>query len=257
VRLAEEHDPRQPLFLFVAFTAPHLPLQAPEECFEEAAPAPALARAVYSAMVTCMDEAIGRILRAFQRGGYGRNTLVLFASDNGSTFLGGGSNAPLRGGKGSLYEGGVRVPAVLAWPGRLRGGRVYPHPLHAVDVHATLLRLAGATPEPSLPADGVDAWEGLRRGEPVRSELLHNISPFGSALRLGTWKLVSNPSRYELYHVALDPLESTDLAPQLPDRVGELKARLDEYRRQALPPQPWQPQLPPGYEVPEVWGPRD
>ena len=133
-------------------------------------------------MVTCMDDAIGRIVRALQERGLQSNTLIIFCSDNGGVNSA-GSNGLLRGQKGQLYEGGIRVPSVALWPGVIKAGAVVKKPLHIVDMYPTLLKLAGAKLEQPLPIDGKDAWPTITDGKPSpHEEILHNITAATGAI---------------------------------------------------------------------------
>ncbi|MFO1053992.1 MAG: arylsulfatase [Planctomycetota bacterium] len=261
------HDPARPLFLYVPFNAPHSPMEAPKEWIEEYAQIEDRQRRTYAAMVACLDAAVGRILAALDEHGYARDkTLVLFLSDNGG-IVRFGSNGPLRGEKGQLYEGGVRVPAIVSWPGHLKEGSVVDEPLHMVDVYPTLLRLAGAKLEQPLPLDGRDAWATITSGAASPHDvILLNVTPWSGALRKGRWKLVQNgaaeanathgPKRetWELFDLATDPGETADVADGHADVVEELRARLEELRAAAVAPHIVPNQAPEGFETPKVWG---
>jgi arylsulfatase A-like enzyme len=170
----------------------------------------------------------------------------VFLSDNGGPT--GRDNAsindPLRAGKGTLYEGGVRVPAFAVWPGRLKAGSIVNEMFHMTDWYSTLLALAGAKAEQRLPVDGKDVWASIADGKPSpREELLHNVEPTRGALRKGPWKIVvharmpvESAAGAELYNIAEDPNEKTDLASRYPDKVKELLGRLNAYAREAVPP---------------------
>ena len=221
-----------------------------------------------------MDDGIGRIVKALDERGMRDKTLIVFSSDNGGPLNLGATNGPLRAGKGTLYEGGVRVVAFANWPGVLKAGSVVNEPLHMVDWYPTLLGLAGASRGQSLPLDGRDAWGTIAKGQPSpRDEILHNVTPTSGAIRLGQWKLVVRsgadggtgevPRRtgrnarpqgqqVELFHLATDPGEKQNRAETEPDKVRELKARLDAYSAMAVPPRN-KPQ-PKDFQVPKVWG---
>src|SRR5690606_12282681 len=124
-------------------------------------------RRMYSGMVAAMDEGIGQIVEALERKGMRENTLIVFCSDNGGARPGTmADNGSLRGEKGTLYEGGVRVPALVNWPGKIRSGSVVTEPFHIVDWYPTLLTLAGGKLEQPLPLDGMDVWPMIAGGAP-------------------------------------------------------------------------------------------
>jgi arylsulfatase A-like enzyme len=248
-RIVREHDVSRPLFLYVPFNATHSPLQAPSEFVERTASIADRDRRLKAAMTACLDEEIGALAAEIERKGIAEKTLFIFTSDNGGPIgRGQGSdNAPLRAGKATLYEGGVRVSAFARWPGRIPAGSVSNELLHAVDWYPTLLRLAGARAEQKLPLDGRDAWTTIAEGAPSpRDEILHNVEPTRGALRKGPWKLVVQgklpaddadaPRKVELFDVVEDPGEKSDLAAARPGKVRELLARLNELAREAVPP---------------------
>lgn len=164
VRFVEGNkDADRPFFLYLAFTAPHTPYQAPEEYVERFRDIPDPTRRTYAAMISCLDDQVGRVVEALERTGQRDRTLILFHSDNG----------PLRGGKGQIYEGGTRVPAFANWPGQIPPGTVVTTPIHIVDILPTLASLAGASTEKCLPLDGLDVSPALLRGEPsARTEVV-------------------------------------------------------------------------------------
>jgi arylsulfatase A-like enzyme len=203
------------------------------------------------------------------------NTIIIFSSDNGGPVALGATNGLLRGGKGSLYEGGVRAAAFAAWPGRIKGAIDVTEPLHIVDWYPTLIGRAGGSLEQKLPIDGKDIWDVLtKNAKSPHEDILFNVSPNGGALRKGDWKLVLNgntrddpdgkaepkkgkkgPLLVELFNLANDPFEKTNLAEREPERVRELRGRLDAYARQAAPPKA-APKAN-DFKSPKVWGERD
>lgn len=281
VRLVDGHDPHRPLFLYVPFNAVHSPLQVPEEYmkpYERLRPR----RRAYAGMVAAMDEAVGQIVAAFERKALMQDTLIVFCSDNGGPSPGViTSNGPFRAGKGTLYEGGVRVAAFASWQGKIKPGSVVQEPLHMVDWYPTLLKLAGAPLAQRLPLDGRDAWATIAQGQrSPHEEILHNAAPSSGAIRVGNWKLVINGSHgtaegraagatrksnprseaeadergdfIELFNIAHDPYEKDNQAANLPEKAKELLARYETLARQAMPPKT-RPQ-PPGFQSPRVWG---
>ena len=180
-------------------------------------------------------------------------TLIVFSSDNGgprsaqftgeidmSASLIPSDNGPWRDGKGTLYEGGTRVVALANWPGHIEAGSVVKEPVHIVDMCPTLAGLAGATLAASKPLDGMDVWPTIAEGRPSpRSEIVYNVGPFFAAVRQGDWKLVwktTLPSSLELFDIARDPSETTNLAAEQPQKVADLQRRIEELARESAEP---------------------
>jgi arylsulfatase A-like enzyme len=199
-------------------------------------------------MITELDTQVGRIVAALEKKGIRDNTLIFFASDNGGKLAGSvsapgtgasktppASNGAFRDGKASLYEGGVRVPAIMNWPGRLKPG-VTNEPLHLVDLMPTFLNLAGDTGNSGLPFDGKDVWSTFADGKSSPHEdILINAEFFRGAIRKGQWKLVklaTFPGKTELFDISKDPGEKINLADQFPEVVAELEALLVAYARE-------------------------
>ncbi|RWN33508.1 MAG: sulfatase [Mesorhizobium sp.] len=251
-RVVEQHDPASPLFLYLAFTAPHTPFQAPQEYLDRFKQIEDENRRTYAAMISVLDDGIGKVVAALEKSGIRDNTIIVFHSDNGgvknSMFAGdtkvGGElpadNGPYRDGKGTLYEGGTRVAALANWPGRIKPG-VIDGMIHVVDMYPTLAGLAGAGLDKNKPMDGMDVWATVSEGKPSpRNELVYNIDPMAGAVRRGDWKLVwkaSLPQKIELFNLAEDKSETTDLAEQNPEKVAELQARITELAAEMAPPQ--------------------
>jgi len=208
----------QPFLLYVAFNAVHAPPQATAADvarFERIADPK---RRTYAAMVASMDDAVGVLLAKLAETGLDEHTLVFFLSDNGGPPREtGASNAPLRGRKGQLYEGGIRVPFLLRWKGRVRAGQVREGPVISLDVAATALAAAGL----GVP-DGLDGIDLLKDERPSRAALFWRYGD-QSAVRAGEWKLVVREGREELYHLGRDAGERHDLAAAEPERVRALR----------------------------------
>jgi arylsulfatase A-like enzyme len=241
-RLIRERDGERPLFLYVPFTAPHGPFKLPQGFRKGYEDVQDEDLRDYYRMITHLDDAIGRVLAVLDEEGLREDTLVVFASDNGGQKeVGPPANRPLRGQKGTVYEGGVRVPAIVSWPGRVEPGLVIEEPLHVVDLFPTLAGLAGASLEETLPLDGRDVWPVLAEGATgVREDLLINSNHAVGAVRAGRWKLVSwrkqgIANRRQLFDLAADPAEEEDLSRQHPGEVARLEAILARYDRGSLP----------------------
>jgi arylsulfatase B len=272
-RFVEESPIDKPFFLYVPFNAPHLPLQAKEQDIAKYAFIADKKKRIYAAMVDSMDQAIGNILKAIDAKGIADNTFILFFSDNGAIGL--GDNGPWRSGKGSVYEGGVRVPAVVRWPAGITGGRSVDAMMGYIDVYPTIKRIAGvADPEPK-PLDGRDMLDVIRgKAQSPKRDWFSYIAQ-GSADKTaicdGTWKLVvlggsvldvtldqsgrptsSKPS-IELFCLDRDPGEQTDLAAEHPDVVAQLLKRLKDFRRLKIDGVPDYRQGREGFKAPKDW----
>lgn len=241
VRVVERQKPDRPFFLYLAFNAPHSPLQAPESHLAQYSQIANKKRRTYAAMVSCLDDQVGRLVKALEERGLRNKTLILFSSDNGGPPNLGATNTPLRGGKHTLYQGGVQVAAFANWPGKIEAGVRREGLLHMVDWYPTLLGLAGAPVTSAGPLDGMDIWAAVSRGAPSpRKELLVNLEDHRGAVRSGDWKLVVHEREQggpniELFNLAADPSEERNLAAQHPERVAELQKRLEHYRRGSVP----------------------
>jgi arylsulfatase A-like enzyme len=245
--IKSKHD--RPFFLYVTYSVPHHPLDEPQEWtskYESRIQEPS--RRWFAASVTHMDHGIGRIVEAIDRQGLRKNTLIVFMSDNGGqkawsskeeykgrygdrphTVL--GNNRPLRGWKGGVYEGGIRVPALASWPGVLRA-RELDTPVHIVDWMPTLCTLTGCSPSRDLAWDGSNIWPVIH-GDAVLDQprSFYWKTPDYSSVRRGAWKLIVRKDEREvqLYDLKADPYETEDVALQHPERVSELKGLLREY----------------------------
>lgn len=241
VRFVSEHADR-PFFLYVPFNAPHSPLEAPEDVRAKFANIAKDERRTYAAMVAKLDEAVGRILDELTARGLDERTLVIFVSDNGGASVeNAASNAPWRGEKPALYEGGVRVPFLARWKGRFRAGVVEPRMVSLLDVTPTVLAAAGAAPperasEPR-PLDGVDLGPLLSGDSKGRAhDALFWRLGGEAAARVGDLKLVRRGTAYELYDLAEDPGEKRDLAKRKPQDVAKLSAALEAWERGMVAP---------------------
>jgi len=234
----------RPWFLYLGFNAPHSAssfapdtpggrrfsgVQAPERYV-----APYVAQGVpealarYYGAVTCMDESIGEILASLRERGVERDTLVIFLSDNGGG--GNGGNAPLRGQKGTLWEGGLRVPFVARWPARLPAGKVSEEFLTTLELLPTIVSACGAQPPSGVKLDGFDLLPVLRGEKPSpRSEMFWQRRG-DKAARVGRFKWVESPKGGGLFDLAADLGETKDLSQELPDVLSKLKARFAAWR---------------------------
>lgn len=242
----------KPFFLYVPFTAVHLPIREPDEWL---ARVPEAIRGdvprQYAAAILHLDDAVGRIVDAVENAGKSANTLIVFTSDNGGSTAENndtkypddqcpngklpGNNLPLRGKKGDLYEGGTRVPTIACWPGTIAAGSAIDTPIHIVDWMPTICALAGVDVDPdSLNWDGTNITP-LLMGDgslPERSLYSAGTQFRSQALRRGDWKLIvyagkeQVAQRVELFDIGNDPNERTNLADSSKDKAEELRALL-------------------------------
>ena len=214
-------------------------------------------------MVEAMDTAVGKVLKKLDELGIAESTAVFFMSDNGGLSTSEGSptsNLPLRGGKGWVYEGGIREPLLVRWPGVTRPGGTCDVPVVSMDFYPTILEIAGAPPAPKQHLDGVSLAPLLRGGTKLDRDALYWHYPHysnqggfpGGAIRMGDWKLTERyeDGRVHLFNLADDLGERKDLAEKHPDRVAAMRKKLHAWYQQvdakflrAKPggPKPWRP----------------
>ena len=293
-RYIRERDRSKPFFLYLPFLAPHTPLDAPQHLQDKYAdidtdlpPARSVqtdgtrtisklllrdsARPMYAAVVDAMDQAIGRVLETLDEEGISDNTIVLFFSDNGGAAYshGGANNAPLRGGKGEVFEGGIRVVSLLRWPDQLEGGGKMDQIMTVMDVFPTLMDAAGLMPGTHLSWDGASLWPAIRDGRraPRQNDVFFaSETPiyghFNLTLFNEDWKLVQEIQQDQitttvtnhLFNIAEDPNEYNNLASVHPDVAASMAERIRNWRalhpihgtRSYLVP-------PPGWRAPKDW----
>jgi len=246
----------QPFFLYLPHFAVHVPHQAKPELIERFEKKPGSGghdSPVYAAMIASVDESVGRVLAKLDELKLAESTLVIFSSDNGGVggyeelgWKGITNNAPLRGGKGMLYEGGVRVPFIVRWPGVVRPGTTCDELTAHIDFYPTLLEVAGA-PRPPQVLDGVSLVPLLKDPKVrLRREAFYvhfpgylegqkqwRTTPVGT-IHQGDWKLLEffESGRLELYDLREDPREKNDLAAKMPEKAKELRTRLSVWRKE-------------------------
>ena len=261
----------KPFFLYVPFNAPHNPMQAKAADLAKYAKVKPQNRRIYSAMVDSMDQAIGVVLAALEQKKVADNTFVLFFSDNGA--ISWGDNKPWRSGKGSVYEGGVRTPALARWPaGGLSGGRKVDGMMGMIDVYPTLKRLAGVASEDPNRLDGIDVLDVMRgkKKAPVRDwfSYIAQGRPDQTAVCDDTWKLVvtqgsvldvmleedgGKTPKVELFRLDRDPSESKNLLKERPDVAAAMLKRLQDFRRLKIDGIPNFLEGKKGFEAPKDW----
>lgn len=268
VKEIQSLDALQPFLISFQFYTPHTPIQATAgkiAHFAAKSPSPTHSHATYAAMISHLDDAVGKLLDALEERGLLDNTMVVFTSDNGGihNFS---SQVPLRGEKGSYYEGGIRVPLVIHWPGHIAPGTRSSIPVTNLDFFPTFLEIAGVPLPEGHPLDG-DTLVPLLKGTgtlaanrelvwhfPIylqdypgdsdsgQRDLLFRTRP-GSIIRVGAWKLHEyfEDGGLELYHLNADPGERRNLAELRPEKTDELHQRLKNWRERLNAPIPTEP----------------
>jgi arylsulfatase A-like enzyme len=231
----------KPWFLYVPFNAQHAPLQATQKYLDRFQQIEEGPRRTFAAMMSAMDDAVGKILDKVRAMGQEENTLIFFLSDNGGpTKQTTSRNDPLRGFKSTTWEGGVRVPFCAQWKGKLPAGKTYDSPVIQLDILPTALAAAGVAVQPEWKLDGVDLLPyltGDKTGKP--HETLYWRFGQQWAIRHGDWKLVAGNGGDldgELFNLAEDISESNNLAAESPDKVRELKKLWDQWNAEQAPP---------------------
>jgi arylsulfatase A-like enzyme len=239
-----------PFFLYVPFNAPHYAkawdnengaflntLQAPQAIQDRFSHIRDEKRRLYAAMVYCLDQAVGKILSAIQALGLEENTMVFFISDNGADPNYGGSNRPFRGKKSTYFEGGIRVPALIKYPGRIPKSSLCSQAASTLDILPTLSSMLHFS-LPAQPQDGIDISQALFEGTVRDRELFYDDRIWGRVLRQGRWKWQmlgkegATPAEDGLFDMETDALEENNLKDVYPDRYEAMRKRHEELRRE-------------------------
>ena len=231
----------RPFFLYLAYNAPHTPFQATEADFAAVAAIKDQRARVYAAMIRALDRGVGEVMATLKSQGLDDNTLVIFTNDNGGAWYAGlpTINKPYRGWKGTFFEGGIRVPMFVRWPGTIRAGQKISMPTMHVDVLPTLAAAAGAPLPRDRVVDGMNLLPPLTgKATPPARRVFFWRSGTYEAIRDGDWKLQvsDNPRRTWLFDLASDPTEHADLAATRPDIVQRLRAEMAAHDRQLAKP---------------------
>jgi arylsulfatase A-like enzyme len=240
--------PGSPFFLYLAYGSPHYPMIAPKKYVDRFPASMDRDRRMHAAMLAAIDDGIGELLQALRARGLDRNTVVFFQSDNGATQetradhagrpYRGGSNAPFRRYKAGLFEGGIRMPALMRWPGRIPAGTVVREPGAAMDIMPTFLKWAGAAVPQGL--DGLDVGGTIARGAKSPHDAIFWRYLNQGAVRRGDWKLLVNPpsvpgdsvaEKVWLSNLREDPGEKRNLASERPEIARDLQDRLAAWEK--------------------------
>jgi len=232
----------QPFFLLLAYNAPHDPLEATENYLSRFPKILGLHRRTYAAMVSAVDDGVGRVLAEVRMEGLEQHTMVVYLAGCGGALEANSSdNYPLRGSRDDAWEGSWRVPFAMQWPGHLPKGIAYDQPVLSLDIFATITALAKAPLNPEVPIDGVNLFPyltGLNAGAPHDAIYLRMPGRGAVAVRSGDYKLIvpATGAPAELFNVTSDPAESKDLAALQPGVLKELEAKRAVWTRQMMSP---------------------
>jgi arylsulfatase A-like enzyme len=235
-----EKNKAKPFFLYLPFNAVHGPLEASQKYLSRFGAIQNPRRRTFAAMMSAMDDAVGRVLETLRKAQIEEDTLIFFLGDNGGpTPQTTSSNAPLRGYKAQVWEGGIRVPFMIQWKGRLPAKKVFSAPVASLDIVPTVLAAVGKPARPDDKFDGTNLLPYLTGEKPGRPhDVLYWRFHTKQAIRSGDWKLVKEQrqTRWELYNLADDIGESKDLAGRMPEKVKELDKAWQEWNAQLQSP---------------------
>jgi arylsulfatase A-like enzyme len=216
--------------LYLAYNAPHAPLQATEKYLSRFPHIADEERRTYAAMVSCVDDGVGRVMESLRRNNVEEDTIVVFLSDNGGALTKNASdNGSLRGAKSDLFEGGIRVPFAMQWKSIIPAGQIYSHPVISLDIMGTITALAGVKIAEDRPLDGVNLLPyltGENKEAPHDQLFWRKWEQQGMCIRDGDTKLVANTQRhknsYQLFNVENDLSETKNLRKQNPEKSQQL-----------------------------------
>lgn len=235
-----ERNRTNPFFLYLAYNAPHSPLQAPDQYLSRFNHIADSKRRIYAAMVSAIDDGVGRLLDKLKETGQDKNTLLFFLSDNGGPLDNGSSNHPLSGKKGNLYEGGIRVPFAMQWPGVIAAGIVYEKPVISLDIFATALGSLQKTVVTKNPLDGVNLipfLTGKKKGAPHEILFWRNQDMNAyAAINADGKKLWMKGDTTFLFDLGKSGEEKQHLANENPALVLKLKRQVAEWEKGLKPP---------------------
>ena len=233
--IKRHHD--KPFFLWLAYNAPHTPLEVAKRYQNSFEHITKPERHAYAGMLAAMDDGIGKVLATLRELGLEEDTLLFFLNDNGGAKTFGARNKPLRAGKGSFFEGGIRVPFMVKWPRRLSGPRTYNHPVISLDILPTVAAVAGAKLPQDRKIDGVNLSPYLtdKKKSPPHETLFWRFAN-QYAVRQGNWKLVNTSSHAELFDLATDISETRNLAAEQPNVVKKLTKAHEAWNTQMIDP---------------------
>ncbi|NIJ45338.1 arylsulfatase A-like enzyme [Wenyingzhuangia heitensis] len=227
---------KEPFFLYLAYNAPHLPLEAKEEDIKVFTSIKDKNRRTYAAMVYAVDRGVGELVKTLKEKNEFENTLIVFLSDNGGKLgVGSANNNPLKEGKGSAYEGGFRVPMFFHWPKKVKAGKVFEHPVSSIDFYPTFAGLAKADMSKNKKLAGKDVWCSVKANKnPHKDEMLyilrHRTGLSDVAARKNEWKALKvGTQKWKLFNIVKDIREEHDLSTQHPEILKGLVSEAERW----------------------------
>ncbi|NJB81645.1 sulfatase family protein [Wenyingzhuangia aestuarii] len=228
----------QPFFLYLAYNAPHVPLEAKEDDLKVFSTIKDVKRRTYAAMVYAVDRGVGKLVETLKATNEFENTLIVFLSDNGGKLVvGAANNDPLREGKGSAYEGGFRVPMFFHWPNKVKAGHVFKHPVSAIDFYPTFAGLAKVNVSKNNKLAGKDVWCDVKANKnPHKDDMLyilrHRTGLSDVAARKNEWKAVKvGTKKWQLFNIEKDIREQNDLSNQHPEILKSLVTEAEKWSK--------------------------
>ncbi len=233
-----KQNKEQPFFMYLAYNAVPVPMQAKKEMMDRFASIPNSGRRTYAAMMASLDEGVGKVLATLKENKLDNNTIVIFLNDNGGPKVNSSDNGPLHGNKGSVWEGGIRVAFMMKWPGNIPENTVYKNPVSALDILPTSLAASVGKREGNKKLDGVNLLPYLNK---KTASLPHDILFWrrgeGHAVRAGKWKLIKVKAEpILLFDLDKDISETTNLANKYPDVVKNLLSKLNAWEKELSAP---------------------
>ncbi|TWT81424.1 Arylsulfatase [Planctomycetes bacterium CA13] len=240
--LEQASTKNQPWFLYLSYTAPHSPIEAKADDMSHFTHIADKKRRTYAAMVYAVDRGVGRVVDTLKSTGNFDDTLIIFLSDNGGKAGGSANNAPLKGGKRGVEEGGYRVPMFFHWPSNVPAGQKFHHPILSLDFYPTLARLTSSTIPEGKMLDGKDVWDELLAGtNPHPDEMIYAMSHRSGYTdvsgRRNQWKVSRTRRRWQLYDVVEDIGETHDLSKRYPERLKQMVSDVEKWGRNHQMPQ--------------------
>ncbi len=239
--LERQSRQQKPFFLYLAYNAPHGPLQATEKYLKRFSHIEDEDRRTYAAMVSALDDGVGRLLDTLNAMKLHEGTIVVFLSDNGGARTNASDNTPLRDYKGTLFEGGIRVPFAMQWPGVIEAGSVFEEPVISMDILATMVGLTEVDIADKRPLDGVNLLpylSGKNKGSPHETLFWKDIRNSAWAVRKGNFKVVFEPEDAPeplLFDLSVDFSENNDLASKYPEIVKSFAEAFEQWNQTQAP----------------------